>query len=246
MDIGSSLPARELMLRQLARYLAAHQCSHPLRVAIDGVDAAGKTTLADELAELLRVYDRSVIRASIDGFHHPRAIRYRSGPLSPIGYYQDSFDYSMLRSVLLDPLGPDGSLDYCIHAFDLRTDSPVQASILHAAPASILLFDGIFLLCPELCHYWDVHIFVDVPFEISVERGVRRDEVLFGRATETRERYRLRYVPGQRLYLAQCQPRAHADIVVENSDPLHPVLRVFRRHISRVSHLGTDSGAPAL
>jgi uridine kinase len=40
---------------------------HPTRVAIDGVDAAGKTTLDDELAEVLRERGRGVIRASIDG-----------------------------------------------------------------------------------------------------------------------------------------------------------------------------------
>lgn len=51
-----------------------------LRVAITGVDGAGKTQLADELVPLMigRV-GLSVIRSSIDGFHNPRVIRYRRG-----------------------------------------------------------------------------------------------------------------------------------------------------------------------
>ncbi|MFN8515402.1 MAG: hypothetical protein U0841_23010 [Chloroflexia bacterium] len=40
---------------QLARRIGAIRRSHPTRVAVDGVDAAGKTTLADALAAVLGV-----------------------------------------------------------------------------------------------------------------------------------------------------------------------------------------------
>ena len=52
---------------------------HPdrrIRVAIDGVDGAGKTVLADALAPLVIAKGREVIRASVDGYHNPRAVRY--------------------------------------------------------------------------------------------------------------------------------------------------------------------------
>ena len=78
---------------------------------MDGPDAAGKTTLAAELAGRL-AGKRDVIRASIDGFHRPRAQRYRRGDLSPEGAYHDTFDYGAVRAVLLDPLGPGGSRRY--------------------------------------------------------------------------------------------------------------------------------------
>jgi uridine kinase len=58
---------------------------HPIRVAVDGRDAVGKTTLADELAERLRLADCEVIRASIDGFHRPRTERYCSTASSSCG-----------------------------------------------------------------------------------------------------------------------------------------------------------------
>ena len=35
----------------LANRIAAMRLGHPVRAAVDGVDAAGKTTLADELVE---------------------------------------------------------------------------------------------------------------------------------------------------------------------------------------------------
>jgi uridine kinase len=46
-----------------------------VRVAIDGVDGAGKTTFANELAEVVGGLGRPVIRASVDGFHNPRVVR---------------------------------------------------------------------------------------------------------------------------------------------------------------------------
>jgi uridine kinase len=100
---------RDRLLDQLARRIVSLEHRHPIRVAIDGIDAAGKTTLADELVAPIGRGGRPVIRASIDGFHRPRAERYRQGASSPAGYYEDSFDYPALRDVLLSPLGPAGS-----------------------------------------------------------------------------------------------------------------------------------------
>src|SRR5918994_1676380 len=44
-------------------------------VAVDGIDGAGKTTFADGLAEVFAEAGSAVYRASIDGFHRPRAER---------------------------------------------------------------------------------------------------------------------------------------------------------------------------
>jgi uridine kinase len=69
----------------------------PARVAVDGVDAAGKTTLADELAARLP----AAARLSADDFLRPPEERYRRGRESPEGYYLDSFDHARLREAVL-------------------------------------------------------------------------------------------------------------------------------------------------
>lgn len=61
-----------------------------VRVAVDGVDGAGKTVFADQLGDVLTALGRPVIRASVDDFHRPRAERYRRGRDSPIGFWLDS------------------------------------------------------------------------------------------------------------------------------------------------------------
>ena len=95
----------DLLSRLGARILAVRP-EHPLRVAIDGVDAAGKTMLADELATVLAVSDRPVVRASIDGFHNPAVVRRRREDALPEGYYYDSFDYDALLRELLPASRP--------------------------------------------------------------------------------------------------------------------------------------------
>jgi uridine kinase len=221
-DNNQEYKLRALLLEQVARHIASVKCSHPFRVAIDGVDAAGKTTFADELVGPLQKLGRHVIRASIDAFHHPRSVRYRRGTDSPEGYFFDSFDYAALKSVLLTPLGPDGDLRYQTDVFDYRQESPVCSTKYQAEPDSILIFDGVFLLRPELTGCLDLTIFLDVNFEAAVERATQRDQSLFGSAENIEVRYWRRYVPGQRIYLQTCRPKEYADIIIDNNDLLKP------------------------
>jgi uridine kinase len=219
---------REEMLSQLADRITGVSRLHPIRVAIDGVDASGKTTLANELIQPIERRGRRVIRASVDSFHRPRAERLRQGPESPAGYYADSFDYAALRKVLLLPLGPRGSRWYRRAVFDYRADAPVDAPAEEAAPDSVLLLDGVFLLRPELDDCWDFRVFVDVAFAETLRRACARGIERFGSAAAAavRQRYQVRYIPGQRIYLAAVRPRERADVVVENGDLSAPRLLV--------------------
>jgi uridine kinase len=214
---------RPELLELLGGLLLERKPPHPLRVAIDGPDDAGKTTLADELAEQL-AGRRQVIRAGIDGFHNPRELRYRRGPDSPEGYFLDSFDYEALRGLLLEPLGPGGSRRYRRALFDYRADEKVAAPEEEASPDAVLLFDGVFLLRPELRALWDSSIFVHADFDEIVRRAEARDRELMGGVEAVRERYRSRYIPGQKLYFSRCAPQEIADVVIDNTDPGKPKL----------------------
>ena len=208
---------RAEMLERLAQAIAGVRLGHPTRVAIDGVDGSGKTTLADDLVEPVHRAGRAVIRASVDGFHNPRAVRYARGPDSPEGYFRDSFDYAALKRELLDPLGPAGNASFRTATFDYRVDRPVEPPRRVAPRDAVLLFDGVFLSRPELQQSWDLTVWLEVPFEVTVERAVARDTRDGGDTAVTRGKYKGRYVPGQELYLERCRPRDRADIVVDNS-----------------------------
>ena len=205
-------PKRLELLQGLAAQILALPVPPVLKVGIDGVDGAGKTTFSTELAEVLAASGRPMIRASVDGFHNPRAVRYRLGKRSPEGFFRDSYNYGALKAALLDPLNPGGTGRYRTAVFDHRMDAPVEVPEQQAAPGSILLVDGIFLHRPELRAYWDLSVFLEVDFGTSIPRGAQRGEGSPDpHAPENR-----RYVEGQRLYLQECHPREHASVVVNN------------------------------
>ena len=209
---------RSKLIQMLAKMIFQVEADHPVRVAIDGVDASGKTTLADELAQVLLEANRQIIRASADNFHNPERIRRRRGGLSPEGFYYDSYNYDDLEEVLLKPLGPEGDRRYRTAVFSLHQDQPVEMPVKEAAQDAILLIDGIFLLRPRLMPFWDLTLYLDADYAQTMARGVRRDAELYGSPGEAAQRYQERYVPGQKLYHKQANPLDKADILIDNND----------------------------
>lgn len=221
MDRGT----RDEVLGHLARAVRSVDVPHPTRVAIDGPPAAGKTTLAEELAVVLRTEGRDVIRATIDDFLLPPARRYRRGEYSAEGCYFDAHDYAAMNRLLLDPLGPGGDRCFRPAVHDRTADT---ASFPETAPApddAVLVFDGVFLLRPELVDQWDLRVFVSTAVERTVDRAVTRDRRLRSPA-EVERRWRERYIPSQELYFATVHPIDRADIVVHNDEPEKPVWEI--------------------
>src|SRR5262249_22448069 len=140
------------------------------RIGLDGVDGAGKTLLAEEVAQLLTSRGRPAVRVSVDQFEPPPAKRYARGELSPDGYYRNGFDFERFRDHLLSIAGP--------------TDLAIVA-------------DGVFLQRPELADLWHATVWVEADLEVAARRGAERNRVWFDSLDPTHERYRVRYMPAQ-------------------------------------------------
>ncbi|MCU1409924.1 MAG: hypothetical protein JWR04_631 [Rhodoglobus sp.] len=186
-------------------------------LAVDGIDGAGKRPFADALAERLGRGGHAVFRASIDRFHRPRAERYVRGEDSAEGYYRDSFDYELFRRVLVEPFKLGGSTGFVTAAFDVERDRQVEMDWKTGPQDATLVVDGAFLNRPELRGLWNWSIWLDA----SDEQAAARLFELDGAAGQSP-----RYAAGQKLYLAEANPRARASAIVDNTDPEHP-RRVF-------------------
>ncbi|MQA80283.1 MAG: uridine kinase [Streptosporangiales bacterium] len=209
-----------MVLHDVAERVPAAGGDDCVRLGVDGVDGAGKTVFAGELATVLRELGRHVVRVSVDDFHHPRAVRYRRGRTSPEGCWLDSFDYARLRADVLEPLGPGGSRRYRPVAHDLVTDELVESPVHLAPPGAVLVVDGLFLHRDELRDAWEMTVFLDVPFAETARRMADRD----GTNPDPRHPSMRRYVEAQRLYVAACAPRRRATLVVDNTDVDAPEL----------------------
>jgi uridine kinase len=192
------VPPRHLVLEELGDHLAAvHAADGLTRIGIDGVDGAGKTLLAEEVAQLLTARRRPAVRVSVDQFEPPPAKRYARGRLSPEGYYLDAFDFERFRAHLLSVSGPR---------------------------ELAIVADGVFLQRPELADLWDATVWVEADLEIAARRGAERNRVWFDSLDETHERYRVRYLPAQRLYIEEQRPHERATFVLRNTDLTEPEL----------------------
>ncbi len=92
----------------------------------------------------------------------------------------------------------------------------------------MVLFDGVFLMRPELNHNWDFRVFLKVAFGEILRRVKDRDRHLFGSETRILERYQRRYIPGQQMYLDAVRPEELAEVIVDNTDVGNPRLFVRR------------------
>lgn len=194
-------------------------------IGVDGVDGAGKTTFANELAELLKESGTEVIRISMDRYLNPQSRRYAQGRSSAKGFFEDSYDYQRFSDEVLEPLGHDGSGRYRTDAYDLDSESEVHSPWRVAPDHAAVIIDGMFIHRDELCSsrqrkIWDISVWLEVPFEESFNRMANRD----GKITrDPEDPANARYYQGQLLYLKSCDPAQRADIVVENAAPHEPV-----------------------
>jgi len=210
------------LIDQLAAVITDLSPGH-LRVAVDGYTAAGKTSWAHELGAALRDRGRSTLRASMDDFKHPwRDSRERGyDRTSGQGYYRNAYDIASALDLLLRPMGPGGSGTVALCAYDPLTGVDHRSTTVDAPANAVLIVDTVFAFRPEYNDHWDYRIWLDIDPALSLSRGVARDAAAEGLEQATRL-HRDRYHVAEAMYVAEVDPMARADVIVDNSDFAHP------------------------
>jgi uridine kinase len=191
-----------------------------LRVGIDGLTAAGKTSFGHELAAYVSRAGRPVLRASLDDFKRPWRERHLYDRETGPGYYRNAFDYDAVTRLLLEPAGSDGSGACVLCSIDPLTQIDHSDVVTPAADDAVLIVDGVFAFRPEINAHWDFRVWLEIDPQQSIRRGAARDQDWAG--SEAEAVHRDRYLPAEELYLAEVDPLRLVDVVIDNRDLARP------------------------
>jgi uridine kinase len=210
---------KEDLLEQLAGAITTLEPPHPVRVAIAGLCASGKTSLADELAPVIERRGRACVRSSLDDFHPlGHAPRSAAGGYTGETYYTESYEYRAFRDHVLAPLGPGGDRRCRLALNDSYHDCAYPEEWTDVPSDAVVIVDGGFLFHPTLIDHWDYKVWLQVDRETSVARARRRDTAWAGSAELVEERYRLRNLPAHDRHIAASRAPDIADAVIDNDD----------------------------
>lgn len=191
------------------------EAGRTISIGISGIDCAGKSTLAGVLCARLKKLGIPVLLVPGDGFTPPTAERY-ADPDPGLGYYRDGFDYTWLFAHLLPAVRSGLTGELVGPVSDWERDCWREASFA-LEPHAVVIVEGCFLFVDGREDAFDLRVWLELPLEQSVERALRRPRDLerMGGPAGVRERYALRYVPGQRHHLEHDAPQSRSDVVID-------------------------------
>ncbi len=210
---GSPLDFTEL--GTLADQLRTRSSDRPARnfvIGISGIEAAGKSTAAAELAALL-CNSAEVIVIEGDAFSRSRA--QRNANADPVqGYLDDAYDYGYLCHAVLEPLRSNQVRRLEFDSLEPTTDV-ITRRRLDFSPPGIAIVEGVLLFRAPVLDLLDYAIWIDLEFSESRSRAARRprDLAYYPDSQAILDRYDTRFHPAQRVHLA-ADPIGHADAIL--------------------------------
>lgn len=167
----------------------------PVLVAIDGMSAAGKSTLAGNLAERR---DASVVHG--DDFYRVMDDAKRF-VLPPDAAYQQDFDWQRLLSEAILPLRQGRSARF--QRYDWSSGGLGEWATIEAR--EIVVVEGVYVSRPELRELFDLKIWVETPADIRAARQRTRNDS---------PAWVERWDRAEQFYVTEFSPAGSADLVV--------------------------------
>lgn len=169
-------------------------------IGIDGAGASGKSTLANELIGFLP----STKIVCMDDFYKTSAMRKETDGIEEIGSY---FDWRRLEKQVLIPFKNNTHIIY--KRYDWLSDrlsGEKQISSKHN-----IIVEGVYSLRNELAEYYNLKIWIDCPFEIRLERGIKRDGI------EMKNHWQNVWMKQEDEYMTKHKSFLYSDFIIDQS-----------------------------
>lgn len=186
-----------------------------LIVGVSGIEGAGKSTLARDLAQALNDAGVRTHVVCIDRFLNPAPLRHQGETLAD-AYYLNTFRFEDCAAQVLRPAKRDGALCGAMTVIDLETET-LEPEPLDVPDLAVLIVEGVFLFRPPLVDLFDLTIWIEIDFDAALARATQRPDDLarYPDQDAIAARYTSRYFPAQRRHIEQDRPKQRADIVFD-------------------------------
>ena len=156
----------------------------------------------------------------VDDFVFPQSVR-NSNPDRARARYYESYDFGTLFDRVLRPMNALVSFEAEVPVLDRTQDRQVLRQIAVAGP-SVVIVEGVQLFRRMAEDLFDRRIWVEIPFEVGLERAIARHNHLGVSMTDEEKRHQ--YVEwstaGYQLYERLDTPRERAHIIIDGTKPL--------------------------
>jgi uridine kinase len=194
---------RRYVLERIARGISERAAgTTSFHVAIDGPDAAGKSTFARDLDDLLHPMlpaGAELRRFSADDLIIPLHLRRSERAADPRWVYENIYPLDRLREITLG--------------------DPAREN-----PGTVVLVDGMGLQRPELADLWHLRIYLSVPESVTIERVLAQLDEEDDEPEEVAARYHERYLPALALYREIADPVARSEVLIDMRDADNPAV----------------------
>jgi uridine kinase len=210
---GQTIGAAERVLGAIARWRAAGTPGPGVIIlAIDGHGAAGKSTIAEAVANAT-----GAALVHTDDFFQPqparpaeparpaRLARLAPAPVRPA--LADYYDWRRLRAQALEPLR--ARLGAVFRRFDWERGSGLDGAVT-VEPSDLILVEGVYSAAPELRDLVDRSVFVDTPEPERLRRL---------RGLVKPEEWDDQWLLAEHAYFDVIRPPASFDLIVSGADP---------------------------
>ncbi len=185
------------VLTRALRHLGEH---HPLLVAIDGHNAAGKSTLAAEVASKIE----AVVIDGDDFYAGGTAAQWDE--MSPAEKADHCIDWRRQRP-LLEMLKSGETVAWHPYDWDIH-DGRLAAQPRVCAPAPVIILEGVYSARPELADLMDLRVLYEAPPALRRQRWKAREgEGSFDDWTR-------RWSDAEDWYFSQVMPSNRFDLVL--------------------------------
>ncbi|HJQ91655.1 MAG TPA: hypothetical protein VJ950_08100 [Acidimicrobiia bacterium] len=173
----------------------------PILVALDGRSAAGKSTLAGEVAPLVG----AVVIDGDDFYSGGTAATWDA--MSAAEKANHCVDWRRQRPVL-EKLAIGVAATW--HPYDWEADNgSLAATPVVCEPAPVIILDGVYSARPELADLFDLRVLLDAPATL------RRAQLIQREGEGYREEWNARWDEAEQWYFGKVMPPESFDLVIE-------------------------------